>query len=193
MQYVAIDFETANRFRHSPCSIGLAVYTKEGQVDEFYSLINPMMQFDAINKSIHGISEKDVLNSPTFDEIWPSVENYISGRLVVAHNASFDISVLRHTLDHFRLPHPEFNYMCTVSLSRKVWPGLPNYKLNTLASFKNISFTHHNALEDAQAAGELFRHALIETESDQHEELVKKLKMKRAKKFIEPSRKIIRK
>ncbi|SDJ78025.1 3'-5' exonuclease [Sediminibacillus albus] len=164
MNIVAIDFETANRYRTSACSVGIVVADENGIVDEFYSLINPLMDFDSYNTYIHGITEQDVVEAPTFDELWPELADYLSGQLVVAHNASFDMSVLRQTLDRYELPYPELDYLCTVTLSKKVWPELANHKLHTVAAYNNIEFFHHNALEDARAAALLMVKAVNQQE-----------------------------
>jgi DNA polymerase-3 subunit epsilon len=72
---------------------------------------------------------------------------------VIAHKASFDIGALRATLDHFGLPTPEFHYVCTCNLARRVWPDLPDHQLSTLAAHIDHEFHHHHAQSDAEAAG----------------------------------------
>ncbi len=151
LNFVAIDFETANKYKNSACSLA-AVTVENGQiVKKGYSLIKPpYVQFDPECIDIHGIYPKDVMNQPTFADLWPAIyENHLKGKLVIAHNAKFDIGVLRATLDHYRIVWPELDYTCTVKIARKVWPTLANHKLNTLGAFLNVSFKHHDALEDA--------------------------------------------
>ncbi|WP_085992867.1 3'-5' exonuclease [Oceanobacillus senegalensis] len=155
MKFISIDFETANEKRHSPCAIGIVVANEKEIVDEFYSLINPMTSFSTLNTYIHGIQEKDVMDAPTFPELWPKLREYIWGELVIAHNASFDMSVIRNTLDHYQLSYPQLDYLCTVKLSQKVWPDLENHKLNTLAAFHGFELEHHHALEDARVAARI--------------------------------------
>ncbi|GAE94904.1 DNA polymerase III [Gracilibacillus boraciitolerans JCM 21714] len=174
MNYVAIDFETANQSRFSPCAVGLVVFNKEEILEEYYTLINPNMEFDPYNTMIHGITEEDVLGAPTFNDIWNELHAYLTSHLSIAHNASFDMSVLRYTLDHFGIKYPEIDYLCTCIISKNVWPGLINYKLNTLAALKNITFHHHDALEDARAAAKIFQHALIESNVEVADELIQK-------------------
>ncbi|SHN24483.1 3'-5' exonuclease [Gracilibacillus kekensis] len=174
MNYVAIDFETANQSRFSPCAVGLVVFNKEEILEEYYTLINPNMEFDPYNSIIHGITEEDVIGSPTFDDIWDELRTYLTSHLSIAHNASFDMSVLRNTLDHFNITYPEIDYLCTYIISKNVWPGLINYKLNTIAEWKNITFKHHDALEDARAAAKIFQHALIESDVEIADELIQK-------------------
>lgn len=172
MKLVSIDFETANRYRTSPCAVGIVVADEDGIIDEFYSLINPLMDFDYHNILVHGIQQKDVEDAPTFDEIWPLLDKHLSGNLVVAHNASFDMGVLRSTLDRYELEYPAFDYVCSVGLSKQIWPGLVNYKLNTLAEEKQIGFNHHHALEDARVVIRLLLKAKIEKEITSFKDLV---------------------
>ncbi|WP_186580591.1 3'-5' exonuclease [Aquibacillus kalidii] len=162
MNVISIDFETANRYRNSPCAVGIVVGDENGIIDEFYSLINPLTDFEIHNINVHGITEMDVMNAPTFKEIWPSIEPYLVDNIVVAHNASFDMSVLRATLDRFDIVYPDMQYFCSVMLAKQLWPGLPNYKLNTLADSKNISFSHHHALDDARVVVHLLTEAMRE-------------------------------
>ncbi|MFC4402020.1 3'-5' exonuclease [Gracilibacillus xinjiangensis] len=177
MNYVAIDFETANKERFSPCAVGVVVFNKEEILEEYYTLINPNMEFDPYNSMIHGITEANVWEAPTFSEIWDELSNYLTCHVSLAHNASFDMSVLRHTLDHFDIITPKIDYLCTLIISKIVWPGLYNYKLNTIAELKNITFSHHNALEDARVAARIFQHALIESDVDKADELIQMHKL----------------
>ena len=70
--------------------------------------------------------------------------------IVVAHNARFDMGVLRACLQTADLRAPSFAYADTVTISRRAWPDLPNHKLDTVGDFLHIDFHHHNALDDAR-------------------------------------------
>ena len=94
-------------------------------------------------------------DSPTFGELWPALEDRIDGRPVVAHNASFDMSVLRYELDHLGLCYPDLEYYCTLVLSRAAWPRLYSHRLPDVASHCGIVFRHHDAAEDARACAEI--------------------------------------
>lgn len=174
MNFVSIDFETANEKRNSPCAIGVVVANEHGVIDEFYSLINPMMHFSSFNTRIHGIREEDVTDAPTFAELWPKLEGYLSHNIVIAHNASFDMSVIRNTLDYFNLSYPEMDYLCTVNISKRIWPDLANHKLNTVADHHGITFEHHHALEDARVAAKVFIKAFETYETDEMDIFLKK-------------------
>ncbi|HAU38942.1 MAG TPA: DNA polymerase III [Phycisphaerales bacterium] len=150
MNWTAIDFETANASRNSACAIGVAVVEAGRIVQAASWLIRPpTLDFDPFNVSIHGITADDVKDSPTFDELWCEIGPSLAGKPVVAHNASFDISVLRHSLDEYRVPYPQLDYYCTCNFCRAVWPGQIAYRLDVMADLLGIRFQHHDAEEDA--------------------------------------------
>jgi DNA polymerase-3 subunit epsilon len=155
MNFTAIDFETANSARGSACSVGLCT-VHAGQIvqcEQF--LIRPEpLYFSPFNVGIHGITESDVADAPTFGDLWPEVVAAISGPLV-AHNASFDMSVIRKSLDAASIQYPEIDYYCTRVISKLIWPGLPTYALDHMAQHIGITFEHHNAADDAQACATL--------------------------------------
>lgn len=156
MNFTAIDFETANNYRNSACSLGL-VRVENGVITESrdWLISPPEMYFHPINVDIHGITEEDVIDQPSFNYIWEEVEDYIQDKMIIAHNASFDVSVLRACLQTYNIPFPSFDYMCTVQISKRIWPGLPNHKLNTLANLFDIPLNHHDALEDTLACAKI--------------------------------------
>ena len=159
MNFVAIDFETANEKRYSACSIGVTKVVDNEIVDEKYWLIKPPeMRFVPQNLWIHGICPEMVENEKTFDLIWEEIKPYIEENLVVAHNATFDISVLRSLLDYYKIEYPNFYYVCTVMLSKNHIPNLKNHKLNTLAEYVGHEFKHHHAGEDATACAKVMIH-----------------------------------
>jgi len=156
MNFVAIDFETANSSRSSVCSLA-AVTVENGKITRSaYSLIRPpVMMFDKRNIEVHGINPEDVVNKPTFDQLWDRICPHLENKIVIAHNAAFDISVLRSILKEYSLPIPKMKYACTVQIAKKTWPGEENYKLNSLAQKFQIEFDHHNALHDARTCAKV--------------------------------------
>lgn len=151
MSFVAIDFETANPARDSACSLA-AVTVEAGAITRTaYALIRPpRLYFDPRHIEIHGITPDAVRHKPTFAELWDRIRTHLEGKMVIAHNAAFDIGVLRSVLATYQLPLPDFQYICTVQLARRVWPGEPSYNLARLAERFAISFEHHHALHDAK-------------------------------------------
>ncbi|KRN89999.1 3'-5' exonuclease [Ligilactobacillus ceti] len=162
MDFIALDFETASAKRHSACSLALTVIKDNQIVDSFYALINPQTPFSWYNIKVHGIHESDVALAPTFAEIWPHIQNlFTPNQLVVAHNAPFDYSVLKATLNYYNLELPHFQLLDTVKTSRFYHPDLPNHKLDTVSQALNIDLTqHHNALYDATACAGILLHQI---------------------------------
>jgi DNA polymerase-3 subunit epsilon len=158
MEFVAIDFETANAKRASLCSVGLVKIVKGEVVETLYSLVRPPSGFDTfepINVGIHGISPQSVKNAPTFDELWPEIAEFIGEMPLVAHNAPFDIGVLRDSLDVYGITAKPVNYFCTMVISRQVL-DLLSYRLPFVAEELGLEdFNHHDALEDATIAANI--------------------------------------
>lgn len=156
MDFITLDFETANSQRDSPCEIGLT-FVRGGQIVETKSwLIKPLNnEFDHFNISIHGIRPEQVADKPEFNELWTEIKPLIENKFLIAHNAGFDMSVLRRTLEAYKLPYPTFNYSCSYIFSKKVWHGLPGYDLKTLCKVNNIDLKHHRAAADSKATAEL--------------------------------------
>lgn len=156
MNFVAIDFETANSNRYSACSIALVVIKKNKVSNIYHSLIKPPdNNFNYINTSIHGITYNDVKNMPYFHKLWPDLKEIIGDSILVAHNASFDISVLRSCIGYYGINSPRLGYICTCELSRKIWPGQFSYKLNNICNYLDIDLNHHEALSDANACASI--------------------------------------
>lgn len=156
MDFVSIDFETSNAFRASACSLGITVVKNNKIVEEKYWLIKPNpCVFDSRNIQVHGIREADVINESEFDKLWPEIKPYLEGNLVIAHNASFDISVLRNTLDKYNIEYPVFDYCCTLVASRIFYNYLNNFKLSTVNKHLGYKFKHHHAGEDASACANI--------------------------------------
>lgn len=156
MNFTSIDFETANSERNSACSVAVVVIENGRMTDGYDTLIKPPTDYFAPgNIDIHGITPDMVKDAPTFAQIWPKLRSYLEGRIVIAHNAFFDMGVLRSCIWQYHLPKPHFFTACTVQISRKVWPELPNHKLNTMGDFFKIKFNHHTALDDAKVCAKI--------------------------------------
>ena len=152
LDFKASDFETANKYANSACSLAAVTMNDDHCVKEGYTLIQPpFMRFDSGNIQIHGITPDQVAHKPKFDALWDRIRPHLEGRILVAHYAVFDTRVLRSLLRTYHLEKPQASYACTVEISRRVWPDLPNHKLDTVAGYLGYSFRHHQALDDARA------------------------------------------
>lgn len=148
--YVAIDFETATPKRSSACQLGIVVIENNTIVEEKSYLIQPPKNlYNRINTSIHGISATDTNNEKNFGELWVEIEQYMNNHVLLAHNASFDIDVLRKTSRLYDIDLFIPNYLCTYQMT-----GLP---LIEAAQALGIQVTgHHDALEDAKMCAQIY-------------------------------------
>ena len=150
LEYVAIDFETANANLTSACSIGIVGAFKGKTVFEKHYLINPNEEFLSYNVQIHGITHDMVVNEPTFDKLWDEIKELIDGAIVFAHCAPFDLAVLKSLLDKYDLEYPNIKVGCTLKVSKIAFKGiLENCKLNTISNYLEVDHNHHNAISDA--------------------------------------------
>lgn len=158
MRYVAIDFETASGAMDSACAVGLVRMDEEGCIlDEYSSLIRPRnAAFDSRCFSVHHLDPISVLSAPSAADVWPVMREFIGDLPLVAHNAEFDISVLRSTLASWGIEPCHNRYYCTLSLARKVWKGRHGYSLSAIASDLGWEYRAHDALEDSRICGRLF-------------------------------------
>lgn len=156
MDFVAIDFETANPERSSACSVGLAYVENSKIVSVEYHLIKPTpFEFSPFNVSIHGITEADVKNAPDFLELSRQLYPGMKGRPLVAHNAAFDMGVIRRALAAYSEPCGALSYLCTYKLSQSLLPDVKEHNLKYLCKYFEIELRHHYAKSDAVACAEL--------------------------------------
>ncbi|MBS3158615.1 DNA polymerase III [Candidatus Woesearchaeota archaeon] len=187
MNFISIDFETATSERNSPCEIGLT-FVKDGKVIDTQSwLIKPKCypQFDPFNIAIHGIEPKDVSGKLEFNKLWKTkLKPLLENQFVIAHFASFDLSVLRHTLELYKIPFPDLQYSCSYTFSKKVWPKLLSYDLKSLCNLNKISFEHHRAGEDSLACAKLSIKAFKAAEVNHIDDFPRKLGTTIGKLFV---------
>jgi len=152
MNFTAIDFETANSNRSSICSVGIAVVENGRLIGSEHIYVKPTPNYyDSYNTYIHGINDSHTRSKGTFKEQWNYLRPYFHNRTIIAHNASFDTSVLRFTLDQGKLEYPELDYHCTYRLSKETL-NLRGHKLSDVSRHFNIRLQHHNAESDARAS-----------------------------------------
>lgn len=179
LDFVAIDFETATSKYDSACSVAVVEVKNGKEIDSYYSLIRPpQLCFLPFNIKIHGITPTMVKEKPDFKGIWSELRSRLEGRIVVAHNAQFDMGVLRACIKTYKLEAPSFRHCCTVSLAKKAWPDLYNHKLNTVGAFLDIKFNHHNAFEDAKTCAAIPLAVARKLAVDDFEEMAYKLNVK---------------
>ena len=152
--FAAIDFETANGRRSSVCSVGVVV-VRDGKIaDRFYSLVHPSPNYYTYwTTSVHGLTDDDTANAPTFPEVWAKIGPMIAGLPLVAHNKAFDESCLKAVFAEYGMEYPDYEFHCTLTASRRCRElHLPDHQLHTVATACGFNLAnHHHALADAEA------------------------------------------
>lgn len=161
MIYFALDVETANSDYSSICQIGIAKFEDEKIIDTWDVLINPKTSFNPKNVSIHGIKKSDVKNAPTFKKFYPSLKEIIENQYVV-HHMPFDKVAIHRACESKNLSDIDVKWIDSAKLTRRVWEQFSSrgYGLKNISNFLGIEFKHHDALEDAIAAGKVAYHAV---------------------------------
>lgn len=162
-KFVFIDVETATRANDKICAIGLII-VDGGVAKDMYSLINPKVHIT--NTSIHGISDEDVEDAPTFEEYWDSVKSLIGDDFVfVAHNANFDRSVLDKELSCMDSSFNPKMVIDTMWVAKDILYGFNaisgDLKLDTLCDRLGVTLNHHNAGSDIAATKEVLEKLLL--------------------------------
>ena len=154
-RYIAFDVETPNRTNSRMSAIGISVIEDGAIVDAYSSLVDPEQPFDWFNSVLTGINEETVFDAPTFPEVWEQIEPILSSGILVAHNASFDIGVLRRCLADYEIEwKPAVKGLCTVVMGRSILPGI-SHKLNDMCAYYGIDLNHHRADSDSHACAEI--------------------------------------
>jgi DNA polymerase III epsilon subunit-like protein len=158
LDFVTIDFETANSYRGSPCSVGLVRVRNGSPVAERHWLIRPPERVDyfaPFNIMIHGITEEMVADAPRWRDALPAIMDFIGDDVVVAHNAGFDTGVIRYACAVDNIEWPELRFLCTMVLARRAL-SLPSYRLPFVVdALGGCLDEHHDALADARAVAEV--------------------------------------
>lgn len=162
LNFTAIDFETANSSGASACSVGLVKVHDAQIVDTAYWLIQPPPGHDAFlewNTKIHGLRAADVVAADTWAQQLPKLIAFADGDPLVAHNAGFDLGVIKTASTVTGQAVPDFSYVCSLQVARRTY-HLDSYRLPNAAMAAGFEgFSHHNALADAEACAAIIVHA----------------------------------
>jgi len=158
LDFTAIDFETANSSPASACSVGL-VRVRDGQVvAQTGWLIKPSPghdQFNEWNIKIHGIHPHEVADAATWTQQIDRLCAFAGADVLVAHNAGFDLNVLRRSCEVAGLDAPPYRSLCSLAVARKTY-DLDSYRLPKAAAAAGFGdFPHHDALADARACAQI--------------------------------------
>lgn len=168
-RYIVFDVETPNQKNCRMSAIGITVIEDDCISDHFFSYVDPEQEFDSFNSELTGIDECTVTGAPTFPELWKQIKPLMESGTLVAHNAQFDMGVLRKCLHDYGIRwKPRAKAICTVLIGRSILPEI-SHKLNNMCAYYGICLNHHQADSDSQACAEiLLRYMRDGTRVDQY-------------------------
>ena len=136
-------------------AIGVSVVEDGKIVKEMFSFVNPEEPFDDFNTQLTGIDAHTVADAPTFPELWPRIRELFGSGILVAHNAPFDMGVLKKCLQDYGIQwKDQAQYCCTVQIGRQVLPGM-KHSLDSMCGYYGLALDHHKADSDSHAAAEI--------------------------------------
>jgi len=157
MRFYSLDVETANYDQSSICQIGIGVFEDFELIDTWKSYIDPQDSFHWFMINIHGITSKTVKGKPTFPKVYPILRQMFENNIVV-HHSPFDRVAFRKAFEKYELEPFDVKWLDSVRVARQAFgEGCleGGYNLANLASYLDIEFQHHDALEDSIACGKI--------------------------------------
>ena len=159
MRFIAFDFETTGTVAGVDQIVEIgAVRFVDGHVDAVFStLVDPRRSIPAAASAVNKITDDMVKGKPLIETLLQPLAEFCGDDVMIAHNASFDAQFLAADINKYESPAPKGIVLDTLAIARKVFPGLPNYKLGTLVQHLKIPTSNfHRAEEDATYCGRLF-------------------------------------
>jgi DNA polymerase-3 subunit epsilon len=184
--FAIVDIETTGGFGTNNCITEIAIVLHNGTAEEgrFQTLINPQSPINWYVQNMTGITNDMVATAPKFSVVAENIYNLIKDRVFIAHNVNFDYAFVKSHLKNagYEIDLPK---ICTIKLSRKIFPGLPKYGLGSLTKHFNITNNaRHRAIGDAEATMKLFEIILA---NDAHGEVEKLTKKRKAAQYLPPN------
>ncbi len=156
--YVVFDLETTgfSPDMHKIIEIGAVKVENAVITERFSTFVNPGVPIPYHIETITNIHDDMVMDAPKIEEVLPGFMEFCKGAVMVAHNADFDMSFIKHNLK-LQERQEDFTILDTVALSRSLLPGLNRFKLDTVAKALGVSLqNHHRAVDDAECTAEIF-------------------------------------
>jgi DNA polymerase-3 subunit epsilon len=167
--YAIVDIETTGSYAaaNGITEISIQVFDGEKVVDRFESLVNPGRPIPHYIQSMTGITDAMVSGAPSFETLAEQVHRVLENKIFVAHNVNFDYSFVKAHLEGCGLPL-NTKKLCTIRLSRKIFPGFPSYSLGNLCQSLGVTIRdRHRAGGDAAATVDVFK-LLLQHDKEQH-------------------------
>ncbi|MHB8910820.1 MAG: 3'-5' exonuclease [Syntrophales bacterium] len=161
-RHVVVDLETTGlhpRQGHRIIEIGAVAIEKGVITEEFTTLIDAGIPIPTRVQAIHGITDEMLEGQPKTEEVLPRFYTFIADGILIAHNAAFEVTFLRHEFARMKLGFPN-RHVCTLEMSRRCFPRLSDHTLETvyLHLFPGADFTRqsHRALDDARMTAQIW-------------------------------------
>jgi DNA polymerase III subunit epsilon len=160
--YAIVDIETtgSHATAHGITEIAIVLHNGKETEGKFHTMINPGVNIPRYITALTGITNEMVYDAPRFEHVASEIFNLLQSRIFVAHNVNFDYSFIKHQLQEagFDL---NARKLCTVRMSRKVFPGFASYSLGNICRELKISISNrHRAMGDTMATVQLFEMVL---------------------------------
>lgn len=158
MEFISVNVGTANAALASICQIGAARFIDDALVEEWETYVDSEDYFDELNISIHSIDEKIVRGAPIFPEAATSLNQFLSGHVVVSHTHFTRVAIIK-AATRYNIDPPSCTWLDTAQVARRTWSQFASggYGLFNVCKTLGYQSKHHDALEDAKATG----HVLI--------------------------------
>ncbi len=184
--YAIVDIETTGSYAANNGITELAIVLHDGKnvIDRYESLVNPSMSIPRYVQALTGITNEMTADAPVFEEIAATVYGYLKDAVFIAHNVNFDYSFIKYQLAACGY---ELNTkkLCTIRLSRKVFPGMPSYSLGNICRQLGIDISNrHRAGGDTDATVRLFEKILL---NDTQGHMQSMLKGKNTEQYLPPN------
>ena len=157
--FAILDVETTGgKFNEEKITeIAIFIYNGEKIIDKFQSLINPFKEIQPFVQRLTGINNELVKDSPKFIDVSEEIFEITKNKILVAHNVDFDYRIIKNEFKNINIKYIR-DTLCTVDLSKLIFPDLKSYKLtNLLSNFGIVNENPHRANSDALGTVELFK------------------------------------
>ncbi|AWW32030.1 DNA polymerase III subunit epsilon [Echinicola strongylocentroti] len=186
MKYAIVDIETTGGYgrRHRITEVAAVAHDGREVLGTFQTLVNPDCEIPGYITGLTGIDQSMVQDAPYFEDIAEELYTFLEDKIFVAHNVNFDYQFIRSEFERVgrSFDRPK---LCTVRLSRKIFPGLKSYSLGRICEHKNIEIkSRHRAFGDAEATAILFAKLI---ESDDNGVVQELLKRNSGEAFLPPN------
>lgn len=182
--YAIVDIETTGGYAAANGITEISIHLFDGNAvtEKFETLINPRQPIPNYITAMTGISDKMVANAPAFEDVAEKIHSLLHDKIFIAHNVNFDYSFVK---SHLKDAGYDLNSkkLCTVRLSRKIFPGFPSYSLGKLCRSLGITIhDRHRAGGDTAATVQVFQ-LLLQHDKEQH---IQKSLQRNSKEWILP-------